>query len=61
MAHKYLLREINLILKSTKDPTKLAYLRWPVYTLFNCIKKYYEKTGNPKYKSYFGSLELSEA
>lgn len=48
------------MLKSTKDPIKLAYLRWPIYTLFNFIKKYYEKTGNVKNKNYFGTLEVNE-
>ncbi|MFM7855692.1 MAG: hypothetical protein ACKO96_28125 [Flammeovirgaceae bacterium] len=57
------MNEVNTMVKSTKDPTKLAYVRWPIHKLFNNIKKFYlENSKNQKFQntSYYGVIELSE-
>ena len=42
LAKKFLLDDINELLRATADPTKLEYLRWPVNQLYLQIKKGYK-------------------
>lgn len=42
MEDSFLIKEINTLLKTTRNPTKLAYIRWPVYEIFNFITDRYQ-------------------
>ena len=47
---KFLLRKINKLLKSTSNPTKLAFVLWPVFELFKHIRANYLKIENKQEK-----------
>jgi hypothetical protein len=51
--------EINTLLRETKDPTKLAYIRWPVYEIFNFIKERYLEIKNKGSVSLYGVIALN--
>jgi hypothetical protein len=55
-----MLKEINRLLRSTFDPTKLAYIHYPVYHIFDTIKKEYSKPTSDKIFSCFLKMAFNE-
>ncbi len=45
-------------MRSTNNPTKLAYIRWPVQWLFNFIKPRYLKIPYKGGLTLYGTLQL---
>lgn len=59
MEDNFLLREVNYLLRATKNPAKLAYIRWPVIELYKFIKDRYADIKNKGTLSLYGLITLN--